>query len=70
LAKEIFKDGAMEAALVPEVVVEHRLIGMGFGSDLVRARTGHALRRKMALGGGEDAPRCGRVLDFSASQFH
>ena len=67
LAKEIFKNGAMEAALVPKVVVEHRLIGMGVGGDFVGASAGHTLGGKMALGGGEDAPRRGRVLDFSAS---
>jgi hypothetical protein len=67
LAKEVFKDGAVEAALVSEIVVEHRLIGMGVGSDLIRTRAGHALRRKMALGGGKDAPRCCRILDFSAA---
>jgi hypothetical protein len=40
---------------------------MGIGGDLVGASAGHALCGEMALGGGEDAPGDGGVLDLSAS---
>jgi hypothetical protein len=57
----------MQAALISEVVVEHRLVGVSVCSDFVRASASHTLRSEMALGGCEDAPRGGGVLDFSAS---
>ena len=67
LTKEIFEDRAMEAALVAKVVVEHRLIGAGVGSDFVGASAGHALGGKMVLGSSKDTARRGGILDFSAS---
>ncbi len=70
LAEKIFEHGPMQPPLIPEVVVEHGLVRAGRRGDFVGARPGQALRGKMLLGGGQDAPRHGRILGFFASAPH
>ncbi len=70
LPQEIFHHGAMQAPLVPEVIVEHGLIGMGGGGDFFGSRAGHALRGKVLFRRGQDAARGQRVFNFFASCSH
>ena len=49
LAKKIFQHGAMQAALVSEIVVKHRLVGVRRGGDFIGARAGQALRGEMLV---------------------
>ena len=62
LPQKIFEHRAMQPALVAEVVVEHRLVGVRRRGDLLRARAGHSLRRKMLFRRGQNSPRRCRVL--------
>lgn len=52
LAKQIFEDRAMQLVFVPEVVVQHRFIGVSCRRDLVRPGPRHTVRSEMRLRSG------------------
>src|ERR1700722_12404616 len=70
LSQKIFQHRAMQMSLVAEIVVKHRLVRVRRRGDLLRACPSQPLRRKMLLGGGQDAPRRGWILDFPSSASH
>ena len=70
LPEKIFEHGAVQAAFVAKIVVEHRFVGVRRRGNFLRARPRHSLGGEMLLGGGQDAPRRRRILHFSASSWH
>ena len=70
LAEKIFQNGAMQTALVAEIIIKHGLIGVSRGGNLLGARPGHPFGREVALGGSQDPARGGGVLSFAAPAFH
>ena len=64
LPKKIFQHRAMQAALISEIVVEHRLVRVRRRGDFLRARAGQPLCGEMLLGRRQNAPRRRRILDL------
>src|SRR5262249_21128329 len=70
LAEKIFEHGSMQAALVAEVVVEHRLVRMRRHGNFFRAGPRQALRAKVLRRGGKNAPRGRGLFSSSPSASH
>ena len=70
LPEKILEHGAMQAALVSEIVVQHGFIRMRSRCNFFGARAGHALRGEVLLRGGENSAGRSRVLDFFSAATH